>query len=209
MMRPLVDPPLELLPPRVEVTTRADGARIVRSPVPLGSYPRTLGDRLLRWAAAAPERVFLGERGDDGWREVTYAEAAAAILGLAQGLLDRGLDGTRPLAILSDNSVDSGLLLLAAMHVGIPVALISPAYSLLSADLGKIKAIGRKTRPALVYADDGERYGRALAAMAELGAAPLVGAEGLAALRAAPTDAVAERHAATGPDTVAKILFTS
>ncbi|MEZ4382742.1 MAG: feruloyl-CoA synthase [Nannocystaceae bacterium] len=207
-MRP-ADPPLELLPPRVEVVRRDDGALLVRSPVPLGAYPRTLGDRLLYWAAAAPERVFLGERRGDGWREVTYAAATAAILELAQGLLDRGLDGARPLAILSDNSVDSGLLLLAAMHVGVPVALISPAYSLLSADLGKIKAIGAKTRPALVFADDGERYGRALAAMAGFGAEPLVGGEGLAQLRAAPTAAVAERHAATGPDTVAKILFTS
>ncbi|MCB9701011.1 MAG: feruloyl-CoA synthase [Myxococcales bacterium] len=203
---------LKLLPPAVDVEARADGARILRSPVALGPYPRTLSERFFHWAAEAPERVFLAERSgssDAGWRSLTYGEAAAAILELGQGLCERGLDAGRPLAILSDNSVDAGLLLLAAAHVGVPAMPISPAYSLLSQDLGKIRAIGRALRPALVYADDGERYGRALAALAELGGAPLVGGEGIAALRRPVAEEVARRHAATGPDTVAKILFTS
>ncbi len=206
--------PLELLQPAVDVERRGDGTLVLRSPVPLEAYPQTLSERLFAWAAAAPARVFLGERrGDGGWREVTYAEAVAEVLALAEGLLvrlrARGLEDDRPLAILSDNSVDSGLLLLAAMHIGVPVAMVSPAYSLLSADLGKLRAIGSQTRPALVFADDGERYARALAALEALGAEPIVGARGLAELRATPTAEVERRHRQTGPDTVAKILFTS
>ncbi len=206
--------PLELLPPAVDVERRGDGALILRSPVALAEYPQTLSERLFAWAEAAPARVFLGERrADGGWREVTYGEAAQEVCALAEGLIQaqlrRGDREPRPLAILSDNSVDSGLLLLAAMHIGAPVAMVSPAYSLLSADLGKLRRIGSQTRPALVFADDGERYARALAALEALGAEPIVGARGLEALRSAPTDAVERRHRQTGPDTVAKILFTS
>ncbi len=210
-VKPVSD--LELLPPAVEIEERADGSRILRSPVPLGPYPPTLSERLFHWVQTTPKRVFLGERCTDGWRKVSYGAAGSTILALAAGLLRRGLSAERPLAILSDNSVDSGLLMLAAMHVGVPVAMISPAYSLLLGDLGKLRAIGSKIRPALVYADDGQRYARALEVFAGLGGESLVGSEGLASLCLAPaaefSARVQVRHAQTGPDTVAKILFTS
>jgi len=204
--------PLDLLAPAVDVEARADGVQVLRSPVPLGAYPATLSERLFHWAAVAPDRVFLGERCEScesGWRTVRYGEAASQILSLGQGLLDRGLGRERPLAILSDNSIGSGLLLLAAMHVGVPVAMVSPAYSLLSGDLGKLRMIGERVRPGLVYADDAKAYRRALTLLAELGAQPLRGATGIDKLRAELTPEVARRHDATGPDTVAKILFTS
>ncbi len=206
-------PTLELLPPAVEIEERADGSLILRSPVALGPYPPTLSERLFHWVQATPERVFLAERCADGWRQVTYGMAGHEVLSLGAGLLARGLGADRPLAILSDNSVDSGLLMLAAMHVGVPVAMVSPAYSLLAGDLRKLRAIGSKIRPALVFADDGQRYARALEVLAELGGEPLVGAEGTAQLRRSSTGKllaqVRVRHAETGPDTVAKILFTS
>lgn len=201
-------PTIELLPPRVLVERRPDGATLLRSPVALEAFPRTLGERLAYWAAAAPERVFLGERRGAGWHEVSYGTAMATILALAQGMIDRGLGPARPLAILSDNGVDAALLMLAAMHVGAPVAMVSPAYSLMSQDLVKVRSIAARVAPALVYASD-ERYRRAIAAIAAPGREALVGAEAVAALATTPGPEVAAMHAATGPDTVAKILFTS
>ena len=201
-------PALPLLEPRVEVLRRPDGAVVLRSPVALGPCPRTLSERLFAWAEAAPERVFVAERAGEGWREVSYGAAAAAILGLAQGMIDRGLGPARPLAILSDNSVDVALLTLAALHVGAPVAVVSPAYSLISQELAELRAIAARVQPALVYASDG-RYDRALDAIAAVDRGMIVGEAGVRRLRATPGPAVAARHAGTGPDTVAKILFTS
>jgi acyl-CoA synthetase (AMP-forming)/AMP-acid ligase II len=40
---------------------------------------------------------------------------------IAAGLLSIGLSSDRPLAILSDNSIDHTLLTLAALHIGVPV----------------------------------------------------------------------------------------
>ena len=48
---------------------------------------------------------------------------------LAQSLLNLDLPSGRPLVILSENDIDHALLSLAAMHVGIPVATVSVAYS--------------------------------------------------------------------------------
>jgi len=61
--------------------------------------------------------------------------------------------------------LDHALLALGAMHVGVPVAPISPAYSLLSRDFVKLKTIFALLRPGLVYASDGKRFAAALGAL--------------------------------------------
>ncbi len=210
--------PLSFAPPAVEVERIADGGLVLTSPQPLDDYPPKLGLLLERWAAETPERTFLAERAGDGWREVGYGEALAAVRALAQALLERGLGPERPVVILSDNGVDNGLLQLAAMHAGIPVAPISPAYSLMSRDHAKLRHIFELVTPGLVYAADGARFAAALGAVGLADRELVVSAnppEGIAAtpfaaLRAtAPGPAVDAAFAAVGPDTVAKILFTS
>jgi len=165
-----------------------------------------------------------GHRGHRRWRRLSYGAALAAVERIAGALLARGLERDRPVAVLSENGIDNGLLQLAAMHVGIPVVPISPAYSLLSGDHAKLRAILELTRPGLVYAGDGARYAPAfVAARAALpggvelavsgrppaGLAVTAFGELLERPPGAVLAAVGERFAAVGPDTLAKILFTS
>ena len=133
--------PLTFGPPDVTVERRADGAMIVRSPHPLGPYPKAMTDWLDHWARAAPTRVFLAERQGGAWRRVTYAEARDIARRIAQGIVDRGLTAERPVAILSGNSVEHALFGLGAMIAGVPYAPVSPPYSLVAKDYGKLKSI--------------------------------------------------------------------
>jgi feruloyl-CoA synthase len=194
---------LRMAPPRVDAERRSDGSTILRSPAPLAPIARAVGKWLVHWAAAEPERCFLAERRDEEWRQVTYAHALDAARRIGTSLLDRGLTPATPVAILSDNSIDHALLALGAMHAGIAVAPISPAYSLVSRDHAKLKAIFELLHPGLVFADDSGRFAPALAAV---GATP-TSIEAL--LESEPDDRIERAFAAIGPDTVAKILFTS
>ncbi len=206
-----------LAPPLVHVDRRANGELVLRSAHALAEHPRHLGDLLRRWASVAPARTFLAERAPDGaLRRVSYAEARALVDGLAQALLDRGLSAERPLMILSDNGVDHALLTLAAMQAGVPAAPISAAYSLSSNDFIKLGEIAKILRPGLVYAADAGRYQRAFTALA-LPTASLVTSRGrlgdslsFADLAATtPTAAMEQVFASLGPDSIAKVLFTS
>ncbi|HEX4498816.1 MAG TPA: feruloyl-CoA synthase [Thermoanaerobaculia bacterium] len=205
--------PLRLGPVDVEARALADGGMVLRSRHALRPYPRCVGELLRHWAQAAPERTFLAERDARGeWRRVSFRAALDAVERIAGALLARGLGADRPVALLSDNGVDHGLLQLAAMHVGIPAVPVSPAYSLLAADHAQLRYIVELTRPGLVYAADGERFAKALAAVAAVvpGAEIVAGADAFGALLATPAGtAVEERFARLSPDTVAKILFTS
>jgi feruloyl-CoA synthase len=194
---------LRFAPARVDLERRADGTMLLRSPEPLGSYPRALTEWLAHWSDTAPERTFLAERAGERWRKITYREAYGAVRRIGQALLDRGLGPDRPVAILSDNSVDHALLALGAMHVGVPVAPVSPAYSLMSKDFGKLKYIFELIRPGLVYASDPAKFAPALAAVG-VTPAPI---EKL--LETNPGSTLEREHAKVGPDTIAKILFTS
>ena len=202
-MRAQLHTDLRLAPARVHLEKRADGAMLLRSPQKLSAHARAVGEWLVRWAEQAPERVFLAERSGDDWRRVCYREALDAARSIGQALLERGLDAERPVAILSDNGVDHALLALGAMHAGIPVAPVSPAYSLMSKDFAKLKGIFELLRPGLVYVSDPQKFAPALAAVAAK-ATPIG-----ELLDAKPGARIDQAFAAVGPATVAKILFTS
>ena len=194
---------LRYAPAEVKVEKRADGAMVLRSPQPLQPYARAVGDWLLHWYERAPDRTFLAERNGDGWRRVNYRDALSDARRIGQALLNLGLNAERPVAILSDNSVDHALLALGAMHVGVPIAPISPAYSLMSKDYAKLKYIFELLKPGLVFAAEPEKFAPALAA---------VGATSTPVTRLLETNPGSTLEVAFSrltPDTVAKILFTS
>jgi feruloyl-CoA synthase len=194
----------------VAVTRRDDGAVFLRSPHALGLYPRNLTERLGRWAREASARVLAAQRAPDGgWRTLAYGEAYERVRRIGESLLERGLSAERPLAILSENSLEHLLLLLAAMHVGVPCAPVSPAYSLLSKDYAKLRYVFGLATPGLVFAQDEARFATAIAAVVPRGTEVVFG-DGFAGLESAPASRrVDEAHARTGPDTIAKFLFTS
>jgi len=207
---------LKLAPAAVEVERRGDGAIVLRSPQTLRPYARCVGEFLARWAKQAPDRTLLAERAGTAWRRMSYGEVLAAVQRIGAALLARGLAASRPVAILSDNSIEHALLTLGAMHVGVPVAPISPAYSLMSKDFRKLKNIFGQLEPGLVYVADG-RFATALRALDLKGAEVVSGSSidgmattAFASLRAqAPGADVDRAFAAVTPDTVAKLLFTS
>jgi feruloyl-CoA synthase len=194
---------LRFAPAKVEVEKRADGSLLLRSPQPLGPYARAVGEWLVQWAGKLPDKPFLAERAGDTWRKVSYAEALDAARRIGESLLRRGLTAARPVAILSDNSIDHALLALGAMHAGLTVAPVSQAYSLMSKDHAKLKAIFELVKPGLVFAQDEAKFAPALAAVG-MSATPLE-----ALLDSVPGERIDAAFAAVGPDTVAKILFTS
>ncbi len=196
---------------------RPDGVIVIRCAQPLGPYPRKLTERLEYWAKHAPERVYLAQRDATGaWRSFTYAQVLEHVRRIGAALLTRDLSPERPIAIISGNDIEHALLALAAQYVGIPYAPISPAYSLMSSDFGKLRYILDLLTPGLVFVNDGAPFARAIAAVvpadAELAVTrnpPAGRAATLFAQLQAATGAVDAAHAKVGPDTIAKILFTS
>jgi feruloyl-CoA synthase len=204
---------------RANLEPRADGATLVTSTEPLGPYPERLTDRFLEWAGRAPERTLVAKRVAGGeWRRLSYGEAAQGARAIAQALIDAGVSVERPVAILSDNDIEHLLLGLGAMLAGVPYASISPAYSLLSEDFGKLRHIVGQLTPGLVFASSGSAFAKAIVATIDA-QVPVVLAEGAVEgrptrpfadlLATVPTAAVDAAHAKVGPDTIAKFLFTS
>jgi feruloyl-CoA synthase len=205
--------------PAVTIERRDDGTIYLRPKLALGEYPPRLTDRLHHWAKAAPDRIFMAERdGGRGWRQITYAELLTSSRHIASGLLARGLSAEKPVVILSGNSIDHALIAFGALYAGIPFCPVSPAYSLVSKDYGKLSYLMKLLTPGLVFADHADKFAEALQVnvpsgveiAASYGALPGREVTMLADLMATPLhgglDAV---HQAIGPDTVAKFLLTS
>jgi len=213
------DPEALFAVPEIAADRRADGTILLKSTAPLRPGARCVGDWLEHWARQAPDRIFLGERPspEAPWTTVTYQDARRQVRAIAAWILANHLSAERPLAILSDNSIDHALLTLAAMHVGVPAAAISPAYSLISRDFDKLKSMIRLLEPGAIYVGSLKPFAGALAAIRGLHDAAVIsgdpdgcGAIPFHRLAATPETAdVAQAFAAIGPDSTAKFLFTS
>ena len=207
---------LDFAPAEVDVEYFPDGSMILRSPQSLLPYERQVGNRLRRAAKEVPAHVFLAERNSNGgWKKVTYAEAEKMVDSISQSLLDRGMSQGQPLMILSQNSIKHALMTLGAMQVGVPVVPVSVAYSTMSSDYAKLKHIFALVRPRLVFVENFEKFGKALAALE---------AENLEVVSTGKSDfftsfeelisvavgpQVEAEFNSVGPETVAKYLFTS
>jgi len=201
--------PLNYLEPKVAVDERHDGSIILSSPHQLEEGETQLSHYLRHWAQTKPERTFLAERDGEGWRKLSFSIARCHTDSISQALLDMGLGPQRPLMILSANSVRQGVLTFGAMQVGIPVAPVSPAYSLISQDYGKLRHIFNLVKPAAIYVEDTTPLENAFASL-DLTGVDLFDAEGFDKLTGVqPTEAVEVAFAKVGPDSVAKYLFTS
>ena len=199
-------------PQEVIVEKRADGCLLLRSPQALGPYPNRLTERLVHWAKVAPDRVLFAQRdGSGAWRKVTYAQALEQARSIGQALLDRHLTPDRPIAILSGNDIEHALLGLGAIYAGVPYAPISPAYSLVSSDFGRLRSIIELITPGLVFAADGSAFARAIEAVVPDDVEIVVTRHPLAGracslfenLTAPPSAQIDAAHDAVGPDTIA------
>jgi len=205
--------------PAVSIDRKPDGTTYLRPLRALPDYPIRITDRLHHWASIAPDRVFMAERESGrGWRELSYAELLAASRHIASGLLARGLSAEKPVVILSGNSIDHALIAFGALYAGIPFCPVSPAYSLVSKDYGKLAHVMKLLTPGLVFVDDADKFADALSANVSLGteiAAAFGHVPGrevtlLADLMATPLHPNLDTaHDRIGPDTIAKFLLTS
>jgi len=212
--------PVEFLSRDVSAERRSDGTILLKSNHALKPYERHVPAFLARWAAEAPDRVWLAQRRgpDRDWLKVTYAAAGRQVDAVTQALLDRGFGPERAVMILSSNSIEFALLTMAAMQARAPVAPVSPAYSVMSQDHAKLRYVFDLIKPGLVFVQNGEIYARALAALDLEGvtvvhvdkAPPEQPSLPWSELVATPvTDAVAQSIRKIEPGTVAKFLFTS
>jgi feruloyl-CoA synthase len=205
--------------PAVTIDRRDDGTIYLRPKIALGDYPVRITDRLHHWAKAEPDRLFMAERNaSGGWREITYAQLLASTRRIASALLARDLSAEKPVVILSGNSIDHALMAFGALYAGIPFCPVSPAYSLISKDYGKLSYLMKLLTPGLVFADDANAFAAALrsnvpteteivAARGEVpGRKVTMLADLLATLEHPRLDAA---HDTIGADTIAKFLLTS
>jgi feruloyl-CoA synthase len=210
--------PIAFAPVDVACDAVAGGGFRLRSRTPLAPHDPSLGRMFRAAAEAQPGRVFLAERLGDGWRTLTYAASRPIVDAIAAAFLERGLSAERPVMILSGNSIDHALLMLAAYTAGIPIAPISVAYSRQSRDHAKLKHIAGLLQPGLIYVDNAAPFPHALDALDRTGveivasknSAQLEGAISLAKLAATKPGVAVERAvASSNADTIAKFPFTS
>ena len=202
--------------PSFEYEKRGDGTILMRQVGELPPHEPILAAYLDHWVDATPGQTWLARRGGNGaWNKISYGEARQQSRAIGAALIEMGLGPEKPLLILSENSIEHGLIGLACLYVGIPYAPISPAYSLVSKDHAKLKDIAALLKPGAIFADDGKTFSEALSAIANPETIVINqrnvrdGALSFEDLLAHDPGSALKAREAVRPETVAKYLFTS
>ncbi|MEQ9661820.1 MAG: AMP-binding protein [Parasphingopyxis sp.] len=206
--------------PSVQVEPSDGGTLLLRSGLDLAPVRQSLPHIFDEAADAHPQRAFVRDRQtpDGSWRDISYSEAQRAANGLAQWLIDHDVGFGDAVAYLSAPSIEHAIAAIGIQRCGAAIAPVSVAYSLLSADHGKLVNCVMRSKARYVIVDDLESYAGALAALSALHVEIIAvrGAEKdkkvtsfADVIATEPTEAVAERMAAITPDTIARIMYTS
>lgn len=208
---------LTLVPHAVSMERR-NGDLLMTSRTPLDPVVSNTGAWLDKWARETPSNIFLAERSGGGWREMGYAEVRDAVRAIASSLAARGMDASTPIVIMSGNSLDHALLSLGAQYAGVPTVPLAEQYSLITEAHDRLVYVLNKVRPAMAFVDDASRYGAAISRPELEGVEIVASLTDDASVKVTPfaellrgddsVDLVGV-HAKVGPETLAKILFTS
>ena len=204
----------------MRVERRADGTLIVEPKDELWPFLPNLPAQLAERAAGHPDRLCLAERDGPGgpWLKHSYAEVRRDSDAFAQWLIDRRVPPGRSLLILSGNSVAHVVVKFGGFAARLPVCPVSANYALMAGDFGRLRHVVALVKPAVVFAEQTERFRRALETV-DFGDAVVVTREPellsrpavrYADVLATPvTGAVAQAIATLDPDAPAAYMLTS
>ena len=213
--------PVDFLPINLDVKKRDDGSILLRNLNPMGTPPENATEPLCQWAEEDPDRVWLAERPAGKtvaglWTKLTYGEGWDKVRAIASHLAARKLGQETPLMILSGNSIEHALINYAALLVGVPVAPVSVAYSLMSSDFARLKYVFGLIEPKMLFVQDYPMFAKALDVLdlddVEIVAVKDGGNHATAFgdfLAPGDLDAVEARRRALHWDMIAKFYFTS
>jgi len=200
--------------PIVNVMPTVEGGWLLRSPLKLQPYPRTLLHPLKENAANFPDRLALSELSVDGsLHEIQYGEFWWMVSGISLRL--KTLCKGKPLMILSGNSIEHAVIRFAAMAAGIPAAPVSPGYSLASRSFEKLCHVYNTCQPGAVFVQDTGPFSTALQSLDEC--PPVIAVfddSGLADICFADLISTGSHKSGLDPDGIdadspAQIMFTS
>lgn len=159
--------PLPFLARSVALETRADGSLMVRCAVPLKDREPHIPGLLHRHARIRPQHTWMAQRRGPqrNWQHLTYGEAAVQVDAATQFLLSLQRPGAAVM-VLSGNSLEHGMLELAAMQARMPYAPTTPAYALMAKDLSRLKAMADLLEPAVVFVQNARQFEAAVRAVA-------------------------------------------
>lgn len=207
---------LRYIEPTLDLTKNEDGSFLLRSKTNLNRLEQSIPHLFSRQAQRFPDRLWLSQKDSSGsWKGVSYAEFDQQTDSVAQWMLDNNLGQSTPLMILSENSIAHGVMIMAAMKAKVPVSSVSAPYSLMDKTLSKLEKVVDVLKPALIFAECGERYAHALADVDDghrkiiVADNPLASMHQLADLMTTQVRNVTDSVAAIDMDTVAKAMFTS
>lgn len=196
-----------------EVERRPNGEMLLRSSLPHATYPDSVVSVLRARAERLGSEVLFREKDVRGVaEELSVGDAYFLACKIGRVYRELGASQERPVALVAENSIRTAICILGCYAAGVPVAPISPSYSKLSSDYGKLRYIVGLLTPALVIFDDAAEHAGAIAKVT-WGDARLATMNGRARdmlswdelLGARPLDP----DLSLSQDCVAKVLFTS
>lgn len=214
---------LNTISPSLDIKKGKGQELMLSSLVDPGECKKSIVEYLRTWALIRPDTLMIASRSSDGcWHGLTYSEAKKSVDSVAQSLLNFGLSEGDKILILSENSVEHAVLMLAAMTIGVAVVPVSVGYSFAKSDnWSKLKRVYDLTQPAMVFAQKFDEYSgaidslradsenRFLTVAVEMHKPDESVIAFQSLLESEPRDDVDSAYLKTGLDTVAKIIFTS
>lgn len=198
----------------LKIRESSNGVLYLTSGLKLGPVAKKTGEWLHEWALKTPNKTFVAQRSGAGWQSLSFRETLEQVRSVASGLLSNGVLPGDKIIILSGPSIRHAILKLASQYIGVATVPLAEQYSLIEEALPRLEFIAKKVKAKMVFAEDGLKFRRGLSIHEFEKTLTAVGAnaqnkELLFDKLYKDDTKVDDSYNEVGPNTLAKILFTS
>lgn len=147
----------------MEVSMQDDGAIVIRPVAALSDLLPNLPKLLAQQSESHASKPYLKQRdAHDNWEAASYSETFRDSSAVAAWLIKQSFDQTKPMLILSGNSILHAVFKYGAMAARVPVCPVSTNYALSGGDYARLNHVIKLLRPAVVFAEQTSQFSAAL-----------------------------------------------
>jgi feruloyl-CoA synthase len=147
----------------MEVSSQGNGAIVIHPVTALRDFLPNLPKVLAQQAETHASKPYLKQRdAHDNWEAASYSETFRNSSAVAAWLIEQSLDQSKPILILSGNSIMHAVFKYGAMAAQVPVCPVSTNYALIGGDYARLNHVIKLLRPAVVFAEQTSQFAAAL-----------------------------------------------
>jgi len=155
---------------KMDTFERTDGSIILSASNPLREFDPNIIRNFIANAKIQPDKTIYAQRHREAdgqlgeWDHLSFAQARIHVESIGQWLLNKGIENSDTVLIISGNSIAHALMRLGCIAAGVTACPVSANYALIGGNYERLRYVIDLVKPKIIFSETGGPFDNALKA---------------------------------------------